>query len=325
MWLSNNPPRGVQHSSPWSRQTGTFMAPKPQPISHALLLYLPLQFWTWITLLNTLLSFGLILYAAAKLLPASTRYRNIHHCFLDTTRLLMLNSLPKFPRQATLRYLLTSWAFFSLLATTVYSSGFTSLLTSPLYSKPIDTIQDLLDQNIYWGEQAVRFNGLITYSDNVKLQEFGKRFVAETSLNDREKRILEGKYAIFCKVFSNTFVTDSEQLSPRARQTLRVMQEPIFKFYVGIGLRENSPYKSYFDLTITRLQQAGLIDFWQDLIINRLGNHYMKSLFSVQNNVNHRKPLSYNSLQGAFSLLVIGLIIASFVFVGEIIITCLTH
>ncbi|KAJ9578271.1 hypothetical protein L9F63_005492 [Diploptera punctata] len=317
MFLTAKSLQGLEHSTPWSRLTATFLVPKPQPLSRVLLMYLPLEFWTWIILLNTFLSFSLVLHATAKLLPFSSRYQSIHICFLDASRILLLNSLPKLPRQTALRYLLVGWAFFSLLTTSVYSSGFTSLLTSPLYSHPIDTIQDLLDQNIYWGEPVSSFNYIFTNSDNRKLQIFKNRFKIERG--DREKRILEGNYATFCKVLSNTFVTESEKLSPRARQTLRVMKEPMFTFYIGIGLRENSPYKVYIDSTITRLEQAGITDFWQHFIIHKLGFHYMNTFFSLQSDVVHRKPLTLNSLQGAFCFFIIGLIIASFVLISEVV------
>ena len=321
LWLRAIPPHGVQYSYPWTRQKGTFLVPKPQPLSRALLLYLPLEVWTWIILFSTLLSFSLLLYGAAKFVRLSSRYQNIHHCFLDVSRILMLSSPPDFPHQATLRYLLTAWAFFSLLTTTVYSSGFTSLLTSPLYSNPIDTIQDLLDQNIFWGEQITSFNDFLTSSGNPKLHEFGQKFIKERSPAEREKRILKGNYAIFCKVLSDTFVTESERLSPSARQMLRVMKEPMFIFYVGIGLRENSPYKSFFDSTIIRLEQGGLTDFWQHLVIYKLGHHYMNTFFTLQNDVIDRKPLTFTSVLGAFCLLGIGLTISSFVFLCEIVVT----
>ncbi|KAJ9578269.1 hypothetical protein L9F63_005490 [Diploptera punctata] len=317
IWLRAEPQIGIQHSFPYSRQKVTLLAPKPQPLPRALLLYLPLQFWTWIILLSTLLSFGLMLKGTTRLLQYFNYYQNVQHCFLDACRILLLSSPPRLPQPTALRYLLIAWAFFSLLTTTVYSSGFTSLLTSPLYSDPINTIQDLLDQNIQWGDQSLDFNDLIEKSDNYKLIKFGQKFKREILPEDREKRITQRNYAIFCKVFSKSFVTESEKLSPKAREILRVIEEPVFLFYIGIGLRENSPYKSYFDSTILRLEQAGLTDFWQHFTIYSLGYHYMSDFFNLQNEI-HRQPLTLNSLQGAFCLLVIGLIIAGFTFICEI-------
>ena len=99
MWISSFAAHGLHYSSPWSRQMGTWLVPKPQPLSRALLLYLPLEYWTWIVLLSTLLSFGLIVNGIARLLPVYSRYQYIHNCFLDVSCILMMNCLSRFPRQ----------------------------------------------------------------------------------------------------------------------------------------------------------------------------------------------------------------------------------
>jgi hypothetical protein len=45
---------------------------------------------------------------------------------------------------------MNSWAVFTLLITTAYSSGLVSHLTVPTYSKPLDTIRTLVEADIYW-------------------------------------------------------------------------------------------------------------------------------------------------------------------------------
>ncbi|PSN54803.1 hypothetical protein C0J52_02004 [Blattella germanica] len=319
LWLTTDAPCGMQLSTPWARQKGTFLAPKPQPLSRAILIYLPLECWTWVALLSVCIIFSLVLHIVGRLLPTQNRYRSIRLCFLNTFRTLMLNGVPGFPTQVSLRWLLVGWSFFSLLTTTVYSSGYTSLLTSPLYSPPIDTLGDLLEQGIYWGEESENtFAYLIRESGNSKLIEFGNRFKRELTPRDRENRILKGNYAIFSKVMASAFVTETERLSQRARRMLRVMEEPVFTFYVGIGLRTNSPYETVIDSTIVRLHGAGLLEFWQRLIIQKLGYRYMNTFFTLQIDDDNIHALTLNSVLGAFSLLGVGLVIASVVYVVEI-------
>lgn len=48
------------------------------------------------------------------------------------------------------RHVMNSWAVFTLLITTAYSSGLVSHLTVPTYSKPLDTIRALVEADIYW-------------------------------------------------------------------------------------------------------------------------------------------------------------------------------
>ena len=52
--------------------------------------------------------------------------------------------------QYEFRHVLNSWAVFTVLITTAYSSGLVSHLTFPAFSKPLDTIQALVEADIYW-------------------------------------------------------------------------------------------------------------------------------------------------------------------------------
>jgi hypothetical protein len=49
-----------------------------------------------------------------------------------------------------IRHVMNSWALFTLLITTAYSSGLVSHLTVPTYSKKLDSIQALVEAEIYW-------------------------------------------------------------------------------------------------------------------------------------------------------------------------------
>jgi hypothetical protein len=52
-----------------------------------------------------------------------------------------------------LRHVVNSWAVFTLLITTAYSSGLVSHLTCPAFSKPLDSIHALVDADIYWSNK----------------------------------------------------------------------------------------------------------------------------------------------------------------------------
>lgn len=62
----------------------------------------------------------------------------------------MANAKPSQNGSYNLRHLINSWAVFTLLITTAYSSGLVSHLTVPTYSEPLDSIRDLVKANIYW-------------------------------------------------------------------------------------------------------------------------------------------------------------------------------
>lgn len=52
--------------------------------------------------------------------------------------------------------LIISWTIFSLLIGTGYTTGYTSKLTNPRYSRAIDTLSDFIEQDLSWGELGNR-------------------------------------------------------------------------------------------------------------------------------------------------------------------------
>lgn len=62
----------------------------------------------------------------------------------------MANATPSQHGLNDLRHVVNSWAVFTLLITTAYSSGLVSHLTVPTYSEPMDSIRALVKADIYW-------------------------------------------------------------------------------------------------------------------------------------------------------------------------------
>jgi hypothetical protein len=62
----------------------------------------------------------------------------------------MANATPSQDRLYDTRHVVNSWALFTLLITTAYSSGLVSHLTVPTYSEPMDSIRALVKADLYW-------------------------------------------------------------------------------------------------------------------------------------------------------------------------------
>jgi hypothetical protein len=60
------------------------------------------------------------------------------------------NTTPSKHAVYKLRHVVNSWAVFTLLITTAYSSGLVSHLTFPAFSKPLDSIRALVEADLYW-------------------------------------------------------------------------------------------------------------------------------------------------------------------------------
>jgi len=75
-------------------------------------------------------------------------------CLIEFLGILTVAS-PKPTKHARfeLRHVVYSWTVFTLLITTAYSSGLVSHLTCPAFSKPLDSIQALVEADIYWSHK----------------------------------------------------------------------------------------------------------------------------------------------------------------------------
>lgn len=72
-------------------------------------------------------------------------------CLIEIVGILTVASpTPSKHAQYELRHVVNSWAVFTLLITTAYSSGLVFHLTFPAFSKPLDSIQALVEADIYW-------------------------------------------------------------------------------------------------------------------------------------------------------------------------------
>jgi len=64
--------------------------------------------------------------------------------------LTMARTSPSQSGPYKLRHVVNSWAVFTLLITTAYSSGLVSHLTVPTYYMPLDSIRALVMADLYW-------------------------------------------------------------------------------------------------------------------------------------------------------------------------------
>ena len=72
-------------------------------------------------------------------------------CLIEILGILTIGSpSPSKHALCELRHVVNSWAVFTVLITTAYSSGLVSHLTFPAFSKPLDSIQALVEADIHW-------------------------------------------------------------------------------------------------------------------------------------------------------------------------------
>lgn len=142
--------------------------------------------------------------------------------------------------------------FYTLLVGVFYSTGYTSRLTIPQFSKPINTIDDFLQQNIYWGiDGNSSFVRILKSIDSNDFQLMADRAVIETKLKEKLKNLQTNHFAVLTKVLSKNYLTDIDDISNEAIR-LRLMKSCIFKQYSTLAFEKYSPYTNIFNFNIKR-------------------------------------------------------------------------
>jgi hypothetical protein len=83
----------------------------------------------------------------------STGPQDIVETLLTAVGLLLFSSFPEQQSHiGTMRLLLASWSAFSLLLMTALSSGLVSHLTQPPSTTQLNSVYDLVEADLYWGQ-----------------------------------------------------------------------------------------------------------------------------------------------------------------------------
>lgn len=63
---------------------------------------------------------------------------------------------------------------------------------------------------------------------------------------EMEEKLATGQYGVFAKVLRNNYLIDCEWAKDFAG-ALRIVNQPIFSYYMAFGLQKDSPYRRLFN------------------------------------------------------------------------------
>lgn len=239
----------------FEHQCGTFIVQKPSYLNPATYIYIPFDFYVWMAFiamfLTTTFLLKILTFFGFKICEKrwkSSKFKSLTYSFLEILNTTTSHGMTKFPTQIPIQILVTSWMVFILLIGTGYSTEYTSLLTSPPTSKPIDTVNDFIDEGYFWGEDGVE-KIVREFGNSEKYKKFID-FVQETTIQEQVDFLIQKKYGRFVKVLSSkNYITDTESFSHLAK-SLRLLKECLFNYYVILAFQKNSGFKTIFDQKI---------------------------------------------------------------------------
>lgn len=327
LWMTQVSRRNADMTIPILQTYSSFLVPKPRLLPGITYNYQPLHLKVWISYFLLIHVISYLLHLAAnyyKRRNCKTIFTSYSICYMYALRYFTLGSFSQFPpqSQAILRYCITTWGLASVILATAYSAGFSSLQIYPRFTKPIKTVEDMLEQNIFWGtpnNDTFLFEG----TSNPQLLALLKRYKTEKTNQDRLDRIRNDDYA-FTVINMEQYITFTDSLDDYGKKYLMVLSEKLGVYGVIFAVKRNSAFTKIFNDRLYRLQEAGFVDYWYAEVKEKYRLPYMDNFFSVYSNVLRKySPLNLDKMYGSFFILLVGYFVSVVIFVSETIMCCL--
>ncbi|KAJ9584515.1 hypothetical protein L9F63_021125 [Diploptera punctata] len=273
--------------------------------------------WTFLVLsyVTTSLTFWLIGNCCREHRKEHKSYTGIVGILMNSLSILLSVSVFVKPRSAIGQIFFITWVMFCLVISSAYQSFLIGYLTNPGYLPSIQNLNDLVDSGINFGVTKGSVDILKDIMSNPDIEHILSSYSPCHSQN-----------LTHC-LDRMSYVNDFALLAGRARtefmayvnythngKTLFVsFHDNLIEGYMSFIFQKGHLLLERFSMTIMRLQSAGIIDRWIVELRLKYGKWFNKELSEKDFNV-----LSMSHVQGAFYLLLLGIILSTVCFLLEV-------
>ncbi|KAK7072272.1 hypothetical protein SK128_020755, partial [Halocaridina rubra] len=253
----------MQHfeaSVPYWREGFGIAILTPPPLPKWQNAYLPFKPSLWLLCLFTLIMVIIIMAIQDKIQPVRFfgGVSDIWHYMLRSTFNQGVDNLPSADWQ---RLFLTFWFMYSFILANVYSSNLIAVLTVPVFPKRLATLQEFADSSYRLGMQDYGefVEGAIKSSNDEIYRKIGKRFDLFKTNWQLMASLNTSKYAY---TDSYAYARYMASIGHKNVSETYFLKEQLYPGFVCWYFRLNIPWTYKFNEGITRVIEAGLINFW---------------------------------------------------------------
>ncbi|XP_048512156.1 uncharacterized protein LOC105691216 isoform X2 [Athalia rosae] len=308
------------------RTAVTCLVPPPRPLAQWATPIIPFDGLLWYAVITSVIIDAITIYVVFYLTNWIHRYSNLKDeqrpmtpvsACLAAIGLSVEQSLNTDVNRASSRVLVLALLLVSLLISTSYGSGLSSVLTVPRFEKPINTIEDLEASGIRWSAPHEAWIFSLYGSNESWLLNLIDHFVVlppnlttakayEAEMGFCVERLPGGNYAI------------QDYLPSDAVEHLHLMSGDIYWTYTVSMLKKSSPFTERYATLELELLASGIPSYWEGLCT--MLSLDPKTQYAVPDKVFDAHPVQLNiaQIQGAFLFLCCGLTSAAVTFVLEI-------
>nr|CAH7750812.1 unnamed protein product [Callosobruchus chinensis] len=209
----------------------------------------------------------------------------------------------------------------SLFLSTTYSSGFSSIMTIPLYENPINTVLDFYESGLQWGATGNAWIESLRGAEDHITKEIVSRFIAVPEEKLR-KLSLTYKFGFAMERLPNRNFAVGAYVDNNVIDGYRVMVEDFYWEHCIFMLRKSSILLPLFDAFLLRAFETGHINHWQSEAIMQYMDFTVQKIvefYNYQHQIEHSvEKLTTTHLEGAFAIWSIGLLTGTISFIIEL-------
>jgi len=313
---------------PYINENVKMLVPCPKAIPGTEKVMTTFSLSVWLTMGLVLLLTAAVFWCAANVPYRSVcnvthTYQSLSHCFHNAWAVFLGVAVPQQPTISTLRVFFFLYVCFCFAISTVFQAFFVSYLVEPKYEKKLENLDDLLDSDVVYGKHPFFSFAQDTLS-NPELVKFleHKRFQEDcTDLRKCVERMITKRdiATIIAPLYANYVARDLGTVN--VGKLICSFDEAFMSAGVILLFKKGNPLLERFNILMRRYLEAGFLErLWIEL-------HHRASLRGA---VRFREgatvlffAFSLSHLMPAFVVLIVGNILSSAVFIGELILNCL--
>ena len=213
-----------------------------------------------------------------------------------------------------IRVLLAAYLLGFFVLTTAYQGTLTSRLTVTYPPAPIDTLKDLAESNLPVGINGPDLSLATKESQDENMKAIAKRLVHFKSMNEALEDVSKGDLVIGQSRKALDFIVRKQFTNKLGISSLHITSKCFLPFPVSFFLPKDSLYTAKFSQLIDRLYDAGLLNYWYQLELDKVSRIIKGMKLSTK-----KQALNITHMFSPFIICIILLVISSFVFIFELI------
>lgn len=283
-----------------------WIVPPGRPQSALKKLINPMDSMIW-TLFSISLVIGLMVITYLKLQPKKLQNfvfgKGIKSPGLNFINIILGNSISMLPSRNFSRFLFLMFTFYCFILRSSYLSGLVKFMQLDTRETKMETTKEIIDK----GYKFYMLHSSLAYLEELPAVQSQTKLVSYEVFN-------KGLANINNLQFKGVYLTSMTHLAYRNMKAypnyFNWAPETVYTLNIVIYMQQDSCFKHNLDAVIINLVSSGLINKW--------ASTWIQHKYLVEPNQQNIQILSIEQLEGAFQLLIGGLVLGFIVFCAEI-------